>query len=174
MFASPADRDQLGPTPSLENVASLVEEAAECQATMQSESGWNMMVHYPVLHRALYGGRRQNQQVGFAPCTTAKIIREYQPSKAQPNMVDFCFYVMPETDESAINATRRLRSVLPCNVINHTDFPPLRDRPIAVSIETKRRGGAQLATAELQLGIWHSAQWKMLEDLVARSGGSFD
>lgn len=66
------------------------------------------------------------------------------------------------------------RRIIRWNVINHTDFAPFRNRPIAVSIETKMRGGAQPATAELQLGIWHSAQWKLLEDLVARSGGSFD
>ena len=174
MFAFPADRDQLGLTPSLDDVDYLVEEAAECQATMQSESGWNMMVHHPLLHMAVYGRRRRNQLVGFAPCTTAKIIREYLPTNLQAKMVDFCIYIMPETDDITFNATKRLRGVLPCNVINHTDFPPLRSRPIAVSIETKRRGGAQLATAELQLGIWHAAQWKLLEDLVARSGGSFD
>jgi hypothetical protein len=135
MFASPADRDQLGPTPSLDDVAYLVEEAAECQATMQSESGWNMMVHHPLLHRAVYGRRRQNHLAGFAPCTTANIIREYLPTNSQVKMVDFCIYIMPETDDIAFSATRRLRGALPCNVINHTDFPPLRSRPIAGRVE---------------------------------------
>ncbi|KAM6513107.1 hypothetical protein FALCPG4_015580 [Fusarium falciforme] len=174
MFAAPADRDQLGPTPSLDDVAYLVEEAAECQATTQSESGWNMMVHHPLLYKAIYGCRRRNQIVGFAPCTTAKIIREYLPTTSQAKMVDFCIYLMPETEQIALNATKSLRRALPCNVINHTDIVSLRNRPIAVSIETKRRGGVQPATAELQLGTWHAAQWKFLEDLVARSGGSFD
>jgi hypothetical protein len=96
MFAFPADRDQLGLTPSLDDVDYLVEEAAECHATMQSESGWKMMVHRPLLHMAVYGRRRRNQLVGLAPYTTAQIIREYLylPTNLQAKMVDFCIYVM--------------------------------------------------------------------------------
>lgn len=173
MFTSPSTREQLGPTPSLDDVLYLVEEAAECQATMQSESGWNMMVHHPLLYKALYGRRRRSQLVGFAPCTTAKIIREYLPTGSLPKMVDFCIYVVPEMEVAASDAVKRTRRALPCEVINHTDYLPFRNRPIAVTIETKRRGAGQLADAELQLGTWHAAQWKLLEALVAQAGGTF-
>ncbi|KAL2802474.1 hypothetical protein BJX63DRAFT_113508 [Aspergillus granulosus] len=171
MFAS-----QLGPTPSFNDVTLITKEAQECQDDMQSEAGWNMIVHYPLLHKAIYGQRdyKQKQLVGFTPCTTAKIILEYLRLNLQAKMVDFCIYIEPEMDDIAFNAILSLRRVLPCYVINHTDFLPLRRSPIAISIETKRQGGAQPATAELQLGTWHAAQWNLLEDLIARSGGSFD
>ncbi|KPM34474.1 hypothetical protein AK830_g12100 [Neonectria ditissima] len=174
MFAAPADRDQFGPTLSLDDAVHLVQEATECQVTMQSEVGWNMMVHYPLLFKAIHGQGRQNQLVDIAPCTTARLIKEYLPTNSQAKTVDFCIYLTAELNDAARDATERLRRVLPCNVINHTEFFPLRDRPIAVSIETKKKGGSQSVTAELQLGTWHAAQWKFLEDLVARSGGSFD
>ncbi|RFU73757.1 methyltransferase type 11 [Trichoderma arundinaceum] len=174
MYDLPLNRDKLGPTPSIDDVTRLVQEAAECQASMQSETGWNMMVHWPLLSMAIYGPRKQHQLVGLAPCTVAKIIKEYLPTSSQAKMVDFCMYLVPEMEEVATNATKNLREILPYNVINHTEFLPFRNRPIAVSIETKKRGGTQPATAELQLGTWQAAQWKFLEHLVCLSSGSFD
>ncbi|KAL2802612.1 hypothetical protein BJX63DRAFT_437719 [Aspergillus granulosus] len=176
MFASPGVRDQLGTTPSLNDAAFITKEAQECQDNMQSKAGWNMIVHYPLLHKAIYGQRRhkQKQLVGFTPCTTANIIQEYLPIRSQAEMVDFCIYIEPKMDDIAFNAILSLRQVLPCYVINHTDFPPLRSSPIAVSILAWGQRGAQPATMELQLGTWHAGQWNLLEDLVARSGGTFD
>ncbi|KAK5653384.1 hypothetical protein OQA88_8869 [Cercophora sp. LCS_1] len=51
--------------------------------------------------------------------------------------------------------TRALRETLPCGVINHTDFLPLRGRPIAMA-------------------TWYAAQWKLLSRLVYDAGGSLD
>ncbi|KAF4986316.1 hypothetical protein FDECE_16016 [Fusarium decemcellulare] len=157
MFAAPADRDRLGPTPTLREATRLVREAAECQVSRQNESGWNMMVHHPLLYTSIYGlQRQQNQLVGFAPCTTAKVIREYLPATSQAKMVDFCVFLDPTADDAACAAIQTLRRALPFNVINHLT---LHRSP---------------ETAELQLGTWHSGQWRFLERLVAWSGGSFD
>ncbi|KAH8694390.1 hypothetical protein BGZ61DRAFT_451859 [Ilyonectria robusta] len=161
------------PTLSLDDAANLAQEAAECQDTDQCELGWNMMLHHPLLFKAIYGPKRPtSQMVGFAPCPTAKVIREYLPVAVQPEMTDFCIHLMPETDPVAREATRKLRLELPCKVINHTDLNSLRSRPIVVSIETKKRNSSQEAAGELQLGTWHAAQWKLLEQLVSRTGGS--
>ncbi|KAH8661187.1 hypothetical protein BGZ61DRAFT_369428 [Ilyonectria robusta] len=179
MYADPETRDTLGPTPSVPDVMWILEEARECQDTMQSESGWNMGVHFPLLHKAIYGQRRQKQLVGVAACTTAKIIKEYLPCDSPAKMVDFSIYLAPDagplTNETkaAVDAISSLRRVLPCGVINHTDFFPLRSRSMVVSIETKKRGGAQ-QEAELQIGTWHTAQWKFLSRLVSDAGGTFD
>ena len=173
IFASPTDRDRLGPTPSLDDVASLLEEAKACRLMFQSEPSWNTMVHYPLLKLAVYGPRRRDQLVGMVPCTNAKIIREYLPPCSQFKKIDLCVYVVPDMDGVADNAIKSTREDLPCQTINHTDYYPLRNWPIAVSIETKNQAGDKLAAAELQLGTWHTAQWKLLEDLVAKSGGSF-
>ena len=69
-------RRALGPTPSLDEVAFLVQEASDCQDTMESEAGWNMMVRYPVLSKAVYGLDRGGHLIGVKPCTTARIIKE--------------------------------------------------------------------------------------------------
>lgn len=174
MFAVAADRDQLGPTPPIDEATRLVQEAAECQVSRQNESGWNMMVHYPLLYSAVYGPRRRAQLVGFAPCTTAKIIREYLPTSSSAKMVDFCVYLDPAADQAATEAIQTLRRSLPFQVINHSGFQPFRKQPIAISIETKSRSRAQSEAAELQLGTWHSAQWRFLERLVNHSGGTFE
>ncbi|UPL02786.1 hypothetical protein LCI18_013720 [Fusarium solani-melongenae] len=92
------DRNELGCTPSLEDVNDILQAAAECQGNFHAEPGWNMLVH----------------------------------------------------------------SELPDGVINHTDYYPLRDRPIALSIETKRTGeGWDGAT--LQLSVWQAAHWRLLD-----------
>jgi hypothetical protein len=86
-------------------------------------------------------------------------------------MIDFAIYVSPDdaglgADPPARDAIHDLRCTLPCSVINHTDFFPLRNRPVVVGIETKKRDGGDQTEAELQIGTWHAAQWKMLAQLV--------
>ncbi|KAF7547120.1 hypothetical protein G7046_g9106 [Stylonectria norvegica] len=176
-YADSVVRDQLGPTPTVAFVEWILNESRDCQESRQSEAGWNMAVHFPLLHRALYGFVRTQQLVGFAQCTTAKIVKEYFPTERK--MIDFCIYVDPKSSdadvgsETAFQAVETLCRVLPCGTINHTDFFALRNRPIAISIETKRKSGQQ-ESAELQIGTWHTAQWKLLAQLVSRSGGSLD
>ncbi|KAF4943073.1 hypothetical protein FSARC_15065, partial [Fusarium sarcochroum] len=174
MFASTA-RDKFGPTMSPEDALNLVEEATDCQSQKQNEAGWNMMVHYPLLSKAIYGSRKRlDQFMGVAPCTTGKIIREYLPAATQAKMVDFCIYLDPKNDPAALKATENARSILPCGYLNHTDCHSLRKRPIALSIETKSSESTSAGSAELQIGTWHGAQWRFLEDLVTRNGGSLD
>ncbi|KAF5021015.1 hypothetical protein F66182_6946 [Fusarium sp. NRRL 66182] len=179
MFVPAGERDQLGPTPSPDEAMFLAQKTNQCDTTSQNEAGWNMMVHYPLLDRAIYGPQiqRRSQLVGFAPCTTAKIIREYHSVATQPKMIDFCTFLnpVPDIDPVASEAVEKVRGLLPLKVVNHTAFDPLRDCPIAISIETKAPDKAAASGAiSLQLGTWHAAQWHFLEDLVALSGGSFD
>ncbi|KAM0542069.1 hypothetical protein ACHAO7_010134 [Fusarium culmorum] len=90
-------------------------------------------------------------------CTTAKLIKEYLKKNTVPKMVDYKFYIDPDANAPApANAITQLRKILPCNVINHTDYCHLRDRPMAVTVETKRRH-VSVEAAELQIGTWHSA-----------------
>lgn len=165
-YVDPQTRDAFGSTPSLEDVESLVEEARECQRTMQDEAGWNISVHYPLLFKAIHGRRRRSQSVGVAPCTTAKIIKEYLPLNTQAKMVDFCMFICPETDSQpalVAETIRQRRLLLPGHAINHTECPAFRNRPVSVSIETKKQGGTGKEDAELQLGTWYAAQWNFLE-----------
>lgn len=97
-FIAAQVRDHHGPTPTLNEVELIVEEARECHGTGQDEAGWNMTVHSTLLFEALYGERRRGQRIGAAPCITAKIIKEYLPVKSAPKMVDFCMFISPEAD----------------------------------------------------------------------------
>jgi hypothetical protein len=76
-------------------------------------------------------------------------------------MVDFCLFIRPECgspEEQAIKAICHTRSG---QSINHTDLGNFCKHPIALSIETKRPG-EQGDNAMLQMGTWHSAQWRSL------------
>lgn len=60
--------------------------------------------------------------------------------------------------KSCINRLRLLRVE---QSINHTDYQPLIDLPITVSIETKR-GAENWNKALLQMGTWQAAQLRCL------------
>jgi hypothetical protein len=72
----------------------------------------------------------------------------------------------PEKDnQQTIDAIKTWRTALTDNSINHTPYAPLRRIPISVSIETKP-GGMSTRKAQLQMGIWHAAQWRHLSKLA--------
>ncbi|WAO97376.1 Hypothetical protein NCS54_01510100 [Fusarium falciforme] len=163
------DRDQLGSTPSLEDVNDILQAAAECQGNFHAEPGWNMLVHSEVLRLAFRpaGLPKFEHMVNFMPCSTAGLIDAYLPSSSVSKKVDFCIYIDPAHDDDnppaeSQSAVLNSRDQLPDGVINHTDYYPLRDRPIALSIETKRTGeGWDGAT--LQLSVWQAAHWRLLD-----------
>uniref|UniRef100_A0A0B7KRZ7 PD-(D/E)XK nuclease-like domain-containing protein n=1 Tax=Bionectria ochroleuca TaxID=29856 RepID=A0A0B7KRZ7_BIOOC len=145
----------------LEDVLKTVAVAQECQRIEQDETGWNHIVHSPLLDTIL---DRQSQNItGFVPCMSASILPEWRLKAKLGTRIDYAIVVNPEHDpqSGAQAAIQRLRFTLPEASANHTGFPPLRHRPIGISIETKRYGGDE-RKEEFQLGIWHSAQWKLL------------
>ncbi|EXK76784.1 hypothetical protein FOQG_18478 [Fusarium oxysporum f. sp. raphani 54005] len=144
------DRDALGCTPMPDAVRQIVSQAAECSENNHPEVNWNISVHSRVLDMA------------------------FEPSGSRPGLigsmgrVDFCIYIDPKKDPSYGEAESDLdvlSKILLCGVINHTDFFPLRNRPIALSIETKKPGDAW-DKAKLQLGTWDAARWAFLRHLV--------
>ncbi|KAK7398734.1 hypothetical protein QQX98_011878 [Neonectria punicea] len=56
---------------------------------------------------------------------------------------------------------------------SHADFQPLQMRPIVLSMETKAEN-QNLDAAELQIGVWHTAQWAFLRSslLSVKRGAS--
>lgn len=67
---------------------------------------------------------------------------------------------------------RDIRNMTPENSVNHTSYSPLLCRPITVSIETKGDGGSH-KKANLQIGIWQSAQWRFLTDVAGSRARDF-
>ncbi|KAH8836645.1 hypothetical protein MCOR29_002799 [Pyricularia oryzae] len=148
--------------------------ALRCQERKHDENGWNQAVHYRLLRLALPA----DGFVDFEPCTTAKITPEILPrSSSSGKKVDYCFIVNGASvfDEPTMEAANRtgawktpaqiietLRRRTPGTSINHTDFGPLNKWPIAISVETKRPGVSG-EKAELQVGVWQAAHWRLPE-----------
>ncbi|TLS20309.1 uncharacterized protein PpBr36_11425 [Pyricularia pennisetigena] len=155
-------------------VCELLLAALRCQERKHDENGWNQAVHYRLLRLALPA----DGFVDFEPCTTARITPEILPrSSSSGKKVDYCFIINGASafDEPAMEAANRtgtwktpaqtieiLRRRTPGTSINHTDFGPLNKWPIALSVETKRPGESG-EKAELQVGVWQAAQWRLLE-----------
>ncbi|KAL8387060.1 hypothetical protein RB595_010186 [Gaeumannomyces hyphopodioides] len=155
-------------SPSLQCVREILDATAECHEEWYDEAGWNAAVHFPLLRLAI----PRRSQVNVTPCTSARIQRDYLPASSQNgNMVDFCLSIDPKWPKGRMATTPALQAIdsissrLPGFSINHTDFRALSQKPIAVSIETKCLGGS-VKTAEVQLGVWQAAQWKMLDALT--------
>ncbi|KAJ4187798.1 hypothetical protein NW759_016877 [Fusarium solani] len=143
-------------------VKRLVDRAVECQNDREGEASWNADVHAPVLEQVFRSDRFGSQgMVDFRYCPSAQILPAYKPRDAPSKMVDFCLFIRPECgspEEQAIKAICHTRSG---QSINHTDLGNFCKHPIALSIETKRPG-EQGDNAMLQMGTWHSAQWRSL------------
>ncbi|KAJ0163515.1 hypothetical protein CTA2_2863 [Colletotrichum tanaceti] len=164
-------REQLGHVPSPEDVVGILAAATECQENLHDESSWNMCVHHEVLRLAFRppGKPPFKHLVNFMPCTTATVIKEYLPLQSVSKKVDFCVFVDP-TDPHDRSVCLAASGRLPYEVINHTRYFALRQRPVALSIETKKTGEGWDAAA-LQLGVWQAAHWELLRRLVDISGG---
>ncbi|EXL64787.1 hypothetical protein FOPG_18962 [Fusarium oxysporum f. sp. conglutinans race 2 54008] len=167
-------RDELGPTPTVEFIMDILDAAANCNSQQQHEDAWNKFVHTPILKFAFHqkGQRISKQLINCSSCINAAIIPEYQVrTPGTSKKVDFCIHVNPINDTNSASsslaamAIRRLMLQLPGNVFNFTNFLPLQDQPIALSIETKRPTEG-FDVAKLQLGVWQAAHWTFLNTLI--------
>ncbi|CAJ2508324.1 Uu.00g133500.m01.CDS01 [Anthostomella pinea] len=167
--------DPFVPHLSLDRIMEVYEAATECCNEGHAEATWNTLIHWPVFELALGvirgetlertsmpadGAQRRDHpvRVRAMPCTTARLKDHQQGAK----MVDFSLFIEPQgLDADKINELRQRLLY-----INHTDYHPLRRRPIMLSAESKRPGeGYQ--EAQVQLGVWQAAQWTLLENLLS-------
>ncbi|KLU92362.1 hypothetical protein MAPG_11308 [Magnaporthiopsis poae ATCC 64411] len=163
--------DETLESPALSDVRNLLDTAVEYTRLEQDEAGWNAAVYFPLLRLAV----PQHNRVDITPCTAARIQPGYIPS-GTPNgkNVGMCLTIDPVWPKRMPHSTHALQAIrsiclgLPGLSINHTEFRPLCDKPIAVSIETKR-AGTHVDDSHLQLGVWQAAHWNMLETLASQS-----
>ncbi|KAL6409834.1 hypothetical protein AUP68_06232 [Ilyonectria robusta] len=73
-----------------------------------------------------------------------------------------------EEDRQSLQALKALCRRTSTLTVNHTNFEQLQSRPIVLSIETNGPAPA-LNTAEVQMGVWHAAQWGFLRSAVLSS-----
>ncbi|KAI2481043.1 hypothetical protein Ptr902_08069 [Pyrenophora tritici-repentis] len=174
-FVDDIDRASLGPCPHPREVAKAVSLATECESNEHSEASWNGRVHTYLLDLALYNDVFKGK-VGFLDCSKARIEpdsllpKDYTGLSIESKMVDFAVYLDPE--DTTYDALRQLTARDPFTTAswNHTCYPPLQKRPLAMSIETKLTG-RDWDTAKIQMSIWVTAQLNKLEQLVAQDGG---
>lgn len=91
--------------------------------------------------------REAFEQMALAGCLKIQNTSKESPASASQKMIDYVICIEPSSEDS----TEIDRAIHPDNVINHTTYFPLRQRPVAVGIDTKcnTRG---LGLAELQIG----------------------
>lgn len=163
-----AGQDQVE-SPPLEDVIRIMLTASEYADLLYDEHAWNCGVHFPLLRLAI----PENSLLKIVPCTSARVSDRQLLPASVPNgkMVDFCLTIDPywplgrASSTPASAAVDEVRLSQPGYSISHTTYMPLAQYPIALSIETKRPSGSG-NEAEAQLGVWQTAQWKMLETMV--------
>ncbi|KAL6399375.1 hypothetical protein AUP68_17921 [Ilyonectria robusta] len=170
-FYFSSSRDELGSTPSPQDVLYLLECAADCLRLDRSEPAWNNEVHFPLLSLALRPrviGSVFKRLIKVTTCSTASLIKEYRTLHAPHKKIDFCVYIDAQYDSDGGKMASHidtLRARLPLLSINPTDDLPLLCHPIAIPIETKRPGEG-LDTANLQVATWLSSHFVFLQRLV--------
>ncbi|KAK1637081.1 hypothetical protein BDP81DRAFT_218238 [Colletotrichum phormii] len=163
----PVDEDHYRYRHCLDAVLEVTEQSSFCQDSHQMEDGWNNLVHSRLLTVALRDFPPKNGRMCLVPCTRAKITREYVSKSSVGKMIDYVLCINPlhstmmQDEPEAAAAVDKVRGSADLGMINHTDHDGLRQLPLAVSIETKRRGENQ-TKAEAQMGTWLSAQWNFL------------
>jgi hypothetical protein len=153
--------------PSLPEVEGIALEAIRCEDFDEYEVGWNSHSHGPLLAMATRLSRHC-KHIKTTNITLARPMRRLRPSLlAGPTgkMVDFGMVLQVEKSDSLFQAWKGLRPEDDgTRYFNHTDAPQIAQKPIVVSIETKRSGSGE-AEGNLQLQIWVAAQFQRLAEI---------
>ncbi|KAI0402328.1 hypothetical protein F4802DRAFT_377536 [Xylaria palmicola] len=155
-----------------EFVGFILDEARECDEHLHPEASWNMMVHYPLMRRAIVGPTRRRDTdrsngptVTVVPCATASLVSDFRVQDAPAHKVDFAIALEPGGPGGSVDQIEALRESMPGWSVNHTDYTPLINRPIAVSVETKRTND-DFEKARVQLMVWLAAHWMKVESMT--------
>ncbi|RSL83731.1 hypothetical protein CEP52_016644 [Fusarium oligoseptatum] len=142
---------------------SIVDQAGRCQTLGFDETGWNHLVHTPLLHAVFNKSWSGDSLIEYSPCMNASVIARFHKFPLPSTKVDYVLHINPalDLDTGADAAVQQLQDSAVENSINHTAFDPLRSFPICLSVETKKYGG-DLKKADLQLCSWQAAQRTML------------
>ncbi|KAF4982283.1 hypothetical protein FZEAL_2069 [Fusarium zealandicum] len=148
----------------LQKVAARTE---ECTSENMSEAAWNARVHEPLLDVALapFGASVSHWDVTKAAMDKAYLPRHGSGIDLQSKMVDFCITLGGADMTDAVKGRLKPGTY---KSINHTDYQPLRFRPIAISIETKTPDGSS-QEAKAQLSVWTTAYIARLRQLAGTS-----
>jgi len=169
VYTPDSERARLGNDLATREVASICRQAQGCQQRYENEAAWNSHVHGPVL--SLVGELScHRSDIGSTNVTTARLNPRFKPvvELTHPplpgKVIDFVFFLEPS------NVIEKAFGDLPWETnhghdFNHTLYGPIANRPIAISMETKREGEGQ-TTGRAQLEIWVAAYFNRLQELA--------
>ncbi|KAK1041368.1 hypothetical protein LTR12_016196 [Friedmanniomyces endolithicus] len=160
VYKSDSHRTTLGGDVTSRDVSCICLQAQGCQQRSEIEAAWNSYIHCPILSLV----RRlscHGSSIGSTNVTTARLNPKYKPAAdlnqgplpATPNEVSAAWPW--ESDHG--------------RDFDHTLHEPTANRPIAMSMETKREGEGQI-TGPAQLEIWVTAHYNRLQEMT--DGGS--
>ncbi|RSM04612.1 hypothetical protein CEP52_006714 [Fusarium oligoseptatum] len=152
-----------GSVPTWEDMFALGIRARDCTVEGHDGTSWKIEVRYELLEK-IFRSLGENS-LDFMSCTTARPDRTYLPRPWVTKLVDFCIF--DNTDANS-QARRDFRERTPGRSVNHTDYRPLHNRPIILSIETWRPEKT-LDMKNLSMGVWHATQWSFLRTAVAQN-----
>lgn len=143
--------------------------AQECLKFSHPKSSWSGEVYHQLLKVVFRDpGRKKGGILDFASLgsTNAHPYRKYLPHLTSAKTLDLCIYADLCDDKNWTQGLQTLSRKTHTLSVNHTDFAPLQLRPIVLSIKTKKPGTAP-DKAQLQMGVWHAAQWSFLRSAVS-------
>ncbi|KAI0102491.1 hypothetical protein GGR51DRAFT_284954 [Nemania sp. FL0031] len=133
-----------GRIPSFHDVEKICRKANECQQYDHEKVSWNYSVHARLL----------------------ELVLEDEQERLRDEFDAMTWYHLSSQDEDLRAKILKISRLTPTSTVNHTDFYPVSTRPLVLSIETKKPG-VHWEAAQLQIGIWHAAQWAFLRWAVA-------
>ncbi|KAK7429688.1 hypothetical protein QQZ08_003714 [Neonectria magnoliae] len=154
----------------LEIFTEVVANTKECKRENLSEPAWNARVHEPLLNFVFkcFAGHVRHYDVTRAAIDKPYITSLEAGVDMQSKMVDFCIAL---AGDGIMRTARRRNDVNKSTSINHTSYEPVRDRPIAVNIETKTPASSS-KEAEAQLSVWTLGHLKRLRSLACTSNST--
>ncbi|KAI0540436.1 hypothetical protein GGR58DRAFT_146458 [Xylaria digitata] len=168
-FQPPEQVDHLpGRIPNFEEVDDVVKWGERYQKDECEKAAWNCDVHLALL-RKIFGDAKQKINAMLCDSsTTARPSKYFKLASSTDQLIDICIYNSIEQDECLMNKTSRFCANLQTNnSINHTDYNPLRTRPLLLSIKTEKPETSN-NKAQLQIGVWYSTQWSFLRWAVGQ------
>ncbi|TLD03355.1 uncharacterized protein PgNI_12367 [Pyricularia grisea] len=184
----PCDSEE-AESPSFKDVCKIQKRAGKYAEASYDEAAWTAGVVFPLLELAI----PDDEQLVRVPCTSARVVDRdlLPPAYASGKMVDICLAIDPSwtpqsnevtspstaTTTSGVDSNidngarvadslRMIQRHQPFKTVNHTDYQPLSESPIALSIEIKRPSGDS-EEAQRQLAVWQYAHWNMLQLLAS-------
>ncbi|KAL5583835.1 hypothetical protein FOVSG1_015186 [Fusarium oxysporum f. sp. vasinfectum] len=152
-------------------VDDILEEAQRCQNDPFDETGWNHLVHTPLIKAVIKQKCWPGSSIlKMSPCMTASVTARYHKFPLASTKVDYVLHIDPPASTEVDAATRRLQASTLEKSVNHTSFDPLRTSPICLSIETKKYGG-DVKKGDVQMASWQAAQWTCL---ASQAGDSIE